>query len=335
MLSWLFPGKKNGRDLYTEALECLLVGETDGAYRKLRELVKTDTNHVGAYVKLGDILRDREKPDQAVKIHLSLTFRRRLTSDQKVEIHTGLARDYYAQGDLSRAEENAVQVLNLDKKSQWAAEFLIQICEQGKRWTDGTEYLKRLERISGRRETRRHANFRMMEGRSKEKENRHADAREDYARAAKLDATYPDPYLYLGNLYEREGDLERAVQNWMRFAELSPGSGRQVFARLEKALFELGRFGQVEKFYRKLLKEDSGNANALTGLVNVLQAKGEFDQALVLIEDVLGKNDASILARLAHLKLSLQKIDQDQLSTKVDEIVQLIRGNTGSPARSS
>ena len=335
-ISRLFPRKINGQVLYTEALECLLTGDMDEALWKLRELVKIDTNHISAYIILGDILRGKKKPDQAVKIHQSLTFRRGLTADKRIEIYTSLAKDYYALGDFSRAEENANRVFQLDKKNRWAAEYLIQICEEQERWADASEYLKKLEKVSEKSATRRHAFYRMMEGRAKEKESLHDDARADYIKATKLDATYADPYLYLGNLDEQGGNLGKAVENWEKFAEVSPGSGRQVFARLEKALFELGRFGQMEDFYRKLMKKDSENMDVISGLVNVLQAKGEFDQALTLIDEVISKNNKSIQARLAHLKLSLRKIDQDQLSSEVDEIVQLIHRSKGnSSLRSS
>lgn len=330
----LFRRKKDGQVLYAEALECLLSGDSNGAYRKLRDLVEIDTEHVKAYIKLGDILRQENNPDQAVKIHQSLTFRRGLTGDQRIEIHTSLAKDYFALGNFVRAEENANRVSNLDRKSQWAIEYLIQICEKQERWRDAPEYLKRLEKITGKSESRRRAFYRMMEGRSREKENLYDEARGEYLKAAKIDRGYADPYLYLGNLDEREGNLEAAVENWRKFAELSPSSGKQIFGRLEKALFELGRFGEVEDFYRGVVEKDSGNMDALSGLANVLQAKGELDQALVLIEEVLSRDDKAILPRLARLKLTLRKIDREELSAEVDEIVRLLQGNAAPIKRS-
>ncbi|MFQ6674262.1 MAG: tetratricopeptide repeat protein [Fidelibacterota bacterium] len=334
-LSRLFPRKKEGEALYTDALECLLRGDTEGAFLKLRDLVKTDTSHINAYVKMGDILREKGKPDQAVKIHQSLKFRQNLTAAQKIEIHTSLARDYYALGRLARAEDNTNEVLRVDKKNAWAAEFLVQVSERGQRWEEASEYFKRVEKIGGKDDLRRHAYYRTMEGKAKEETGRAEDARGDYLKATKMDDTYPDPYLYLGNLYQREKNLEKAAENWMRFAELSPGSGKQVFGRLEKALFELGRFGQMEEFYRKLTSKDPDNMDALWGLINVLQAKGELDQAMALIDDILSRNEKSIPARLARLKLSLSRTNQDQLSAEVDEILKLIHPGNGPAVRSS
>lgn len=330
-ISRLFSRKKDARILYTESLECLLDGDVDGAYRKLRELVEVDTDQIRAYIRLGDILRERERPDQAAKIHQSLTFRRRLTDDQKIEIHTSLAKDYFTLGSFSKAEDHANKVSHLDKKNQWAVDYLIEICEKQQRWKDAAEYLKRAEKVTGKDEKRRGAFFRMMEGKAEEKGGAYNDARANYIRATKIDPSYADPYLYLGNLDERENDLEKSVHHWMRFAELCSSSGKQVFDRIEKALFELGRFGQVENFYRRLVEKDSQNADALLGLIDLLQTKGEYDKALAIVDDVLSKNNNLAIAHLAHLKLALRKIDQDQLSAKVDEIIQLLRsGSLGS-----
>ncbi|MFQ6616443.1 MAG: tetratricopeptide repeat protein [Fidelibacterota bacterium] len=329
----LFPQKQEGSSLYTDALECLLRGDTDGAFVRLRKLVETDTSHIRAYVKMGDILRQSGKAEQAVKIHQSLKFRRSLSTAQKVEIHSSLARDYYDQGRLSRAEENANEVLKTDRKNRWAAEFLVKICEQGNRWSQARQYLGKLEKITGEDLSRRHAYCRMMEGRVRKEQGHYGDARDYFLKATKLDKTFADPYLYLGNLFQRQNDLEKAVENWMIFAELSPGSGKQVFDRLEKALYELGRFGEMEEFYRKLVTRDPSNLEAVAGLVDVLAAKGEIDQAVNLLEKIVEKNEKSIPARLVRLKVLLHKIDQEQLSKEVDEILKLIHTGGDSTVR--
>lgn len=336
-LNWLrrlFPQKGEGTALYTDALECLLRGDTDGAFVRLRKLVESDTSHIRAYVRMGDILRQNGKAEQAVKIHQSLKFRRNLTTAQKVEIHSNLAKDYYDLGRFSRAEENANEVLKMDRKNRWAAEFLVKICERENRWSQASQYLGRLEKITGEDLSRRHAYCRMMEGKVKEEQDDLNRARDDFVKSTKLDETFADPYLYLGNLYQRQGNLEKAAENWKTFAELSPGSGKQVFDRLEKVLYELGRFGEMEGFYRKLVTRDPGNMEAVAGLIDVLAAKGELDQAINLLEEIVGKNDKSIPARLVRLKVLLHKIDQGQLSKEVDDILKLIHTGKDATVRS-
>ncbi len=95
---------------------------------------------------------------------------------------------------------------------------------------------------------------------------------------------------------------------------------------MEKALFELGRFGETEEFYRELSEKDSSNMDAFSGLINVLAAKGEFDEAIAIVDDLTNRNGQSVRIRLARLKLELRKRQEDELSKEVDEIVSLMHG---------
>ena len=80
-------------NLFSDALNALINGNKTKAISLLQQTVKQDTNHVRAYLQLGNILR-KENTDQAIKIHQSLTVRPNLVAEQKVEIHKALAKDY-------------------------------------------------------------------------------------------------------------------------------------------------------------------------------------------------------------------------------------------------
>jgi pentatricopeptide repeat protein len=82
----------------------------------------------------------------------------------------------------------------------------------------------------------------------------------------------------------------------------------------------------MEEFYRGLSEKDSSNMDAFSGLINVLAAKGEFDQAITILDDLTSRNGQSVRIRLARLKLELRKRKEDELSNEVDEIVTLIHG---------
>jgi lipopolysaccharide biosynthesis regulator YciM len=286
LLGRLFRWKKDSQFLYTEALECLLQGETNDAFTKLRELVRQDTENVQAYLKLGDIFRERSQTDQAIKIHQSLTFRRRLSSSVKREIYASLAKDYSASGRYDRSEEHANRVLKLDKKNRWALEFLIDISEKQEKWEKASKYLHRLEKVTREERSKRHAFYILMQGRDREEDGLVQEAKGFYNKAISADDSFADAYLYLGNLAEDEGNLDEAVAQWTTFAEKSAGGGRQIYGRLEKALFELGRFGETEEFYRELSEKDSSNMDAFSGLINVLAAKGEFDEGIAIVDDL-------------------------------------------------
>ena len=66
--------------------------------------------------------------------------------------------------------------------------------------------------------------------------------------------------------------------------------------------------------------------DAFSGLINVLAAKGEFDEAIAIVDDLTNRNGQSVRIRLARLKLELRKRQEDELSNEVDEIVSLMHG---------
>ena len=66
--------------------------------------------------------------------------------------------------------------------------------------------------------------------------------------------------------------------------------------------------------------------DAFSGLINVLAAKGEFDAAIAIVDDLTTRNGQSVRIRWARLKLELRKRKEDKLSSAVDEIVSLMHG---------
>ena len=76
---WLFftyrPKKQKKTDsLYTDALNAMLRADKPGAIILLKEVVKKDSNHVNAYLQLGNLLRE-DFPHRSIKIHQMLTVR--------------------------------------------------------------------------------------------------------------------------------------------------------------------------------------------------------------------------------------------------------------------
>ena len=59
-------------------------------------------------------------------------------------------------------------------------------------------------------------------------------------------------------------------------------------------------------------------------IANVLEEKGERNQALELVEDALNRHKDSVKLRLMKLKLSLQAIPQPQLAQQLDEIIEIM-----------
>jgi lipopolysaccharide biosynthesis regulator YciM len=309
--------------LYTDALNAMLRGDQRRAMLLFRDVIRQDTDHIDAYLQLGNLLRETA-PQQAIKVHQSLTVRPNLSPELRVEIHQALALDYKQVNNLKRARREAEHILKIQRRNRWALEFLLEIAESERDWNEAAKLARLLQRVRDREDPTQLARYQVYEGLDKLAQGDRKGARTSFQKAAKMQPDFGLPHLYLGDLYEEERDLVKAIDHWERFVFLAPQNSEQVFTKIETALFDLGRFSEAEKFYRRVLEKDVGNLTALTKLANVLEEKGETQSALNLVEEALSRNPDSIPARLMKLKLMLNQSPPPELARQIDEIIEVI-----------
>ncbi len=316
--------KKRTESLYTHALNAMVRGDTRTALKHLRDVVKQDTSHIDAYLQMGDILREQGNAQAAVKIHQSLTVRPNLTNEVRKDIHKSLALDFEQIGHLNKARREAEFVLKLDRKNLWANEFLLRIFVDQRDWKRATQMTKSIQKLKQSQDPNQIARFLVFQGMDKLEKGQQKEAEAQFQKAVKTAPDFGLPYLRLGDLFAENRDLVKAIENWEKFALINPENGRFVYSKIESALFDLGRFSEVEKFYERILEKDPSNLNALTKLANVLEEKGEHSNALNLVDDALSRNNGSIHAHLMKLKLSLHVSKPHELSNQIDDIIQLL-----------
>lgn len=329
---WIRSGtrkQQQSESLYTNALKHLVRGEKSTAVRLLRETVKQNSDHVEAYLQLGNILRDSH-PQQAIKIHQSLTVRPKLDKSVRIDIHKALSQDYQSVGELKLAKREAERMLSLEKRNIWATECLLSIAEKEGDWPEAIQQAKLVQRLRNKQNSRQLARYQVLQGEEALKNGDVDGARSAFIKATKIAPHYGMPHYHLGNIFEEERNLVKAVEHWESFALQCPEDSSKVYTKIEAALFDLGQFSEVENFYRKLLEEDPGNLDALAKLANVLEEKGERDAALNLVEDALRKHEKNLHVRLMKLKLSLQTNTPHDLANQIDGIIKDLPEN-GSP----
>ena len=318
--------KNNSNKLYTEALNKLVRGDSQNAIRLLRDVVKQDTNHLDAYLQLGDILRDEGNSQNAIKIHQSLTVRPGLDDKLQIQIHQSLAKDYLSLNEISLAKKEAEMILNIDKKEFWATEFLLDLAEKSHDWAQAAHLIKTLD--SNNSDITRLARFKVYEGMGKFENDDRKGAEQCFNKAIEIAPNFGLPHLYLGNLFSENRNLVKALEHWEQYALLDLKNGSSIYSKIESALFDLGRFSEVEKFYQRALKNNPRNLDALAKIANVLEEKGERQKALDLVEDALSQHEDSIKLRLMKLKLSIQYASPPQLSQQIDKMIDIMTSQT-------
>jgi len=271
-------------------------------------------------LQLGNILR-KENTDQAIKIHQSLTVRPNLSLDQKVHIHKALAKDYIEIGYSKNAIEEAKKILLIEKRNLWSLKFLIKISEENQDWEEAAKWSKHLQKLSGKKQVNDLSRFDIYKGLDCIRNGKIEDAKSYFETAIKKSPENSQAYKYLGDLYEKNRDLVKALEKWQIYATKDENSGIDVYHKIESALFDLGRYSEVEKFYEKLISLDKFNLEAIIRLANVLEEKGEISTALNLVENSTDKNNEDIRIDLMKLKLSIPTATPIELGHQIDAII--------------
>ena len=307
-----------------DALNAMLLADKRKAIALLSNIVKKDSEHINAYLQLGNLIRE-DDPDRAIKIHQMLTVRQNLQKDIKIEILKSLSLDYDEVGDFHKAKIEAEKILKLDKSNHWACSFLLMIAEKTEDWDYAELRAKNLQKLKGFDEKINLSRYTLQKGIDFLKNNNLNEADSLFRKAINDSPNYGLPYKYLGDIKHLNRDLVKAVENWEKYMELSPAESHTVFDNIETALFDLGRYSEVENFYRKVLNENPSDINAGLRLANVLNEKGENKSAIALIDQFINRKEASISVMLMKLKLSLSTQTPAELSFYLDEILTKVK----------
>lgn len=315
------PPRTKSDDLYTKGLNFLLKGDNKGALTLFRQVVKQNSNHINAYLQLGNILR-KENPEQAAKIHQSLTVRFNLPISTQIDIHQSLALDYQEMKRLDLAKYEAEQVLRLDNRNIWGFEFLIDIAENTENWDMAAQLAKKFQKYVGKKNNKELSRFDIYQGLKLKKDGKIEEALSFFRKAIKNCPENGLPFKHIGDIYESSRDLVKAVENWELFALKDQINSYTVFKKIESALFDLGRYSEVENFYRRILENNSNSIEAVIRLANVLEEKGENQAAISLIEEMSKLNNGDIRPELMKLKLSLKLTTPNDLGIQIDKIIE-------------
>jgi len=289
--------KKDAAVEYTTALNYLIIGEQNKALEKLRESVRLNTNNIDAYIKIGDLLREKGNADRAIKIHRGLTVRRDLTSGQKVEILKSLIKDYQAIEKYDRAILVCKKLLELTHNEVWNQEILLQLYELSGDWDKAFDVRKKIQKIKGEKDSQLLALYKVESGLKCIENGRERDGRIKFREGIKLDKRCPPAYLYLSDSYIRENRYDDALTELKKFSSHAPQMAYLGFTRIKDILYHEGIFGEVENIFESLLLNSPDNEAIRFSLADIYERKGELEKAIDLCNEELERNPESQQAR--------------------------------------
>ncbi len=325
-VSLLFRSRKKrpSPSPYTEALNYLIDGNVTQAAQKLREAAQKDSSNVDAFLRLGNIYRDTGKVQRAIKIHTELTLRSELTPTMRMEVYRELALDYTAAGNIVRALEYIDTLLQHNKRDRWALQQKQSLLEQRGDFRGAFDQEKRIQNLDGVTNFLKLALIKSQEGIELFHQGKGRDARLRFREAIKIQAGCAPAYLYWGESYLKEDRVQDSVNIWAKFVKANPAEAYLAFQSMESVLFDLGRFGEMEAHYRKILDQRPGDVNALVALAKFLHKKGESQSALEVLKDGLDRNPDSLWIRRNMILIYTHMKDTENVLALAHDILERV-----------
>lgn len=288
-----------GGDPFVDGLEAMVRRDWREAARCFKRAVEQDSDNIRAYEQLGRVYRELGDLQRAVKIHSDLTVREGLSGVDRSRIHLELAKDLRKMGRLREAQEASEKSVQADRRNVAALVVRLELFELQEQWEEALETLKRIESVSGREQGLRRSQILVEQARKKMDEGQGRPGRVLVKEALKLNPASAAAYILMGDSYLAENRIDEAIQYWEKLPFEAPERAALVFDRLERVYFEHGRFEEMEKFYQRVIQSRPENPDAYQALAGFYERKGEYQQAIRVLEGGLEKIPGSLgLGRL-------------------------------------
>jgi len=311
---------------YIAGLNALIEGDYSAAFMHLRKAVREDPDNLDAYIKLGDILRETGKVENAIRVHKSIKAHQDLRPVQKKALLRSLVLDYLKAGRYNQGLKAVEELLDVDSRDLWSRQMKLDLLERKADWPAASQAFKDLMTLQGRKKKDYRdqlALYKVEEARDLFEKGQERSGRIKLREALKISANCTPAYLLLGDSYVREGRNGDALNIWKQFIERLPHQSNLVIERLRNVLFEMGTFSNIETILQDILARSPGNAEIMLALAQIYESKGDGARAVGLVEEILEKDPSFEKARLYLMKLyaSEGKVEKslEQVSAYVEE----------------
>jgi lipopolysaccharide biosynthesis regulator YciM len=318
-------GKANregsSEDHYVTALRQMIEGRRDDAFRSLQVAVKAGKVPTDAYIRLGNLLREQGDASRAVQIHQSLTVKNNLSREEKLELYLSLAEDFAALGKSEKSVKTLeMAVKNLNVKDP---RVFLKIAHHYHVVGDSEtayEALKEVRKLGGigDRELALYLHS-VAEGLVEREDLR--EAKKALQRALKHDPDCSPALVLLGDIALETDDIEEAIEKWRRAALLSPQLAGTALRKLERVLFQKGRFGDIEDVYNDVRAVRGGDEAATVAIASFYKKQGRGEEAIQVLEEYLGAFPGSVRATLLLTSLYARYRDSDAVQRFLDDAI--------------
>ena len=140
-----------------------------------------------------------------------------------------------------------------------------------------------------------------------------------------INPNYPEAYFNLAEVYGQSGQVEEAINNYIKASKLKPSLLSESMNNLGIIHLNLGKSRKAIQYFKKAIKHNPKNARANRNLSSVIDYKVE-DKHLNHIKTLVGNSDIAE-TDLCHFNFALAKAYED-LETYDKSFKHYVAGNS-------
>jgi Tfp pilus assembly protein PilF len=253
-------------------------GSLEAAEREYRQVLKSDSSHVGALHKLARTLMEKAKhtrPDRQESLNEAVELLQKASrlDPQDQLVFKELARAYRESGQSEKALEAYKKLIALKPADIRSRMMMAEIYEQrGDADQAEKAYLESFEKCSEVGE------LKLAYGRFLVRQKRDPDARKQFSSVAQTSPAYYEALDELGAMAAREGKHDEVRRIYAQLVEFNPGDymAWELLAALDE---NEKKYAEAEKKYRRSLEVDRMHLSAWLGLGRTLRIQGRLEEA--------------------------------------------------------
>ena len=286
-------------ELFQRALRHVLSEDWPAAELLLSEAVTEDSRDTGGYLVLAQLYRRRGEVGRAIRVHQNLLLREEVGQSTRVEVLYELALDFRAGGFDERAIASYEEILQLDTKHLGALEGLLDLLVESGDYARAPGLYKRLRRAGGARDADGEAALFARLAFSAREAGESSEARRLLKRGLRRSPGHVDSLYLLGELEVARNKNRAAAAIWRRVIEEGGAAAAKAYDKADAGSMALRQGRRHEEFLRAIVKKRPEDPLPLLALARAGVRRGEFDQAVKLLRELLDESPDCLAARIA------------------------------------
>ncbi|HUV37434.1 MAG TPA: tetratricopeptide repeat protein [Patescibacteria group bacterium] len=313
ILLWFQRTRRRGsrRSAYIDALYALIDGRRDDALQLLTNAVRNGESDVDAYLQLGNLLREKNKPEKALQLHRGLSVRRDLGYEDEKRIQLAIADDLASLNKIDKSIAT-LEAVHRRKKDREVILKLHTLYHRAGDYERAHDMLKELSRFDAGITAAERAAYLATVSYTLYRSGATEEAKKYLGKAEREHRQSPPALYVAGTLAMEEQDMKTAARMWELLLQTDVAYFADAIPLLEKALYQSGRFQELEHLLVDLIERNPGRPSLVGSLASFYEKKGEIERAIEILEAERESFDLGSIesARLAALYIHAGRVEE-------------------------